>query len=312
MTWSVKWLISLLPNSASKVAVAAQALEDRPQLGILLMLGAWFLFAVVDTSAKWLVIAGFPAFQLAFMRYAGHFVISVGVIAKDGIDLDRFRTNHMWQVASRALLLISATLGNFYALNFLPLTIISAIMFSSPIIVCFLSMTVLKEHIGPWRWGAILLGFLGVLVVIRPFGETFHPAMILPLYNATALALYSLMTRRLAGIVATETQQFYVGALGTFIMLPFAVWAWVPPQTPVDTVLLLGLGFGGWAGHQLLTTAHRFAPANTLMPYTYSFMIYIAGFSWIIFNHLPDGFTVVGAVIIVLSGLIIWKREQVK
>jgi drug/metabolite transporter (DMT)-like permease len=292
------------------MAVAVQAIEDRPQLGILMMLAAWFLFSVVDVSAKWLVIAGFPAFQLAFMRYAGHFVISVGMIAKDGADLNRFKTDHNWSVLSRALLLISATLGNFYALNFLPLTVVSAIMFSSPIIVCMLSMTLLKEHIGPWRWGAILLGFAGVLIVIRPFGEAFHPAMILPLYNATALALYSMMTRRLAGRVAVETQQFYLGALGTFLLLPLAVWSWVQPENLLELVLLIGLGVVGWAGHQLLTNAHRFAPAHTLMPYTYSFMIYIAALSWLIFAHVPDIWVVGGACVIVLSGLVIWKREQ--
>ncbi|ABG30368.1 EamA/RhaT family transporter [Roseobacter denitrificans] len=294
------------------MAVAARAIEDRPQLGILMMLVAWYFFAMVDVSAKWLALAGYPAFQLVFMRYAGHLVISVGMIAKDGMALDRFRTDHIWLVLSRALLLISATLGNFYALSYLPLTIISAIMFSSPIIVCFLSMTILKEQIGPWRWGAILLGFAGVLIVIRPFGETFHPAMILPLYNATALALYSLMTRRLAGIVATETQQLYLGALGTMLTLPFALWFWIPPQSLLDTALLVGLGVMGWGGHQLLTNAHRFAPANTLMPYTYSFMIYIAAFSWLIFGDVPDFWVVVGALVIVASGLVIWKREQRK
>lgn len=292
------------------MAVAAQAIEDRPQLGIIMMLAAWYLFAVVDVSAKWLVLAGCPAVQLAFMRYAGHFVISVAMIAKDGMSLDRFRTDHIGLVLSRALLLISATLGNFFALNYLPLTITSAIMFSSPIIVCFLSMTVLKEQVGPWRWGAILLGFAGVLIVIRPFGETFHPVMIMPFYNATALALYSLMTRRLAGVVAVETQQLYLGALGTAIFLPFAMWFWVPPQSLLDTVLLIGLGVCGWAGHQLLTTAHRFAPANTLMPYTYSFVIYMTGFSWLVFGELPDFWVIIGAVVIVISGLIIWKREQ--
>lgn len=292
------------------MAVAAQAIEDRPQLGILMMLVAWYFFAMVDVSAKWLALAGFPAFQLVFMRYAGHLVISVGMIARNGMTLDRFHTDHVWLVLSRALLLISATMGNFYALNYLPLTIISAIMFSSPIIVCFLSMTILKEQIGPWRWAAILLGFAGVLIVIRPFGETFSPIMILPLYNATALALYSLMTRQLAGIVAVETQQLYLGALGTLLLLPFAFWFWVPPQSLLDTVLLIGLGVMGWGGHQLLTNAHRFAPANTLMPYTYSFMIYIAAFSWLIFGHIPDFWVVMGALVIVASGLIIWKREQ--
>ncbi|MFK7744323.1 MAG: DMT family transporter [Roseobacter sp.] len=292
------------------MALAAAAIEDKPQLGIMMMLAAWFLFSVVDVSAKWLVLAGLPALQLAFMRYAGHFVISVSLFVARGANIDDLKTQHLWQVLSRAMLLISATVGNFIALNYLPLTVISAIMFSSPIIVCFLSMTVLKEQIGPWRWGAILLGFAGVLVVIRPFGEAFHPAMILPLYNATALALYSLMTRRLAGIVSVDTQQFYLGGLGTFLLLPIALWVWEPPANTVDLLLMLCLGAGGWAGHQFLTNAHRYAPANTLMPYTYSFMIYIAGFSWLVFGHLPDVWVIAGALIIVMSGLIIWKREQ--
>lgn len=136
--------------------------------------------------------------------------------------------------------------------------------------------------------------------------------MILPVYNATALALYSLMTRKLAGVVATDTQQFYLGALGTFAMLPFALWTWKMPNSPLETALLVGLGIGGWAGHQLLTNAHRFAPANTLMPYTYSFMIYIAFFSWLVFDHLPSIYTVLGALVIVCSGLIIWQRERLK
>ncbi|HAV59376.1 MAG TPA: EamA/RhaT family transporter, partial [Planktomarina temperata] len=134
--------------------------------GILLMLAEWLLFSWVDTGAKWLAMAGFSAFQLAFMRYAGHLVISIGVISKDGFNLERFQTGHVWQVISRALLLVSATLSNFYALQFLPLTVVSAIMFSSPVVVCFLSVSVLRERVEPWRWGVIFLGFIGVLIVV--------------------------------------------------------------------------------------------------------------------------------------------------
>ena len=117
------------------MAVAARALEDRPQLGILLMLAAWLLFSSVDVSAKWLALAGVPALQVAFFRYAGHFALALAIIVKDGVGLDRFQTDHPGQVISRALLLISATVSNFYALNFLSLTVVSAIIFSSPIIV---------------------------------------------------------------------------------------------------------------------------------------------------------------------------------
>ena len=257
-----------------------------------------------------MAVAGIPAFQLAFMRYASHFVISIGMIARGGIEADRFKTDHPWQVISRSLLLVSATLSNFYALQFLPLTVVSAIMFSSPVIVCFLSIWLLKEQVGLWRWGAILLGFVGVLIVVRPFGSVFHPAMLMIIYNATALALYSVMTRKLAGIVAVDTMQFYMGAVGTFLLLPFALWTWSTPETSLGTIVLVSLGILGWGGHQLLTNAHRFGTANQLMPFTYSFLIYVAIWGYLLFGTVPDQWTILGALIIMGAGLIIWKREQ--
>ena len=292
------------------MAVEAHGIEDRARLGIVMMLAAWLLFSVVDTGAKWLAMAGIPAFQLAFMRYFGHFVISIGVIAIGGITKERFQTTHKWQVFSRAFLLISATLSNFYLLRFVPLTVVSAIMFTSPVIVCFLSIWLLRERVGPWRVVAILLGFVGVVIVVRPFGEVFHPAMLLVMYNATALALYSIMTRRLAGIVAVDTQQFYMGAIGTIIMLPFAIMTWHSPESSLGWITLISLGALGWGGHQFLTNAHRFGTANTLMPYTYSFMIYVAIWGYLLFGDVPDFWTIFGALVIICSGLIIWKREQ--
>ncbi len=292
------------------MAVSANPTADLPRLGIVLMLMAWLFFSLVDLGAKWLALAGVPAFQLAFMRYAGHFVISVGVIAKGGIEAGRFKTDHPWQVISRALLLISATVFNFYALRFLPLTVVSAIMFSSPVIVCFLSVLVLKESVGPWRWAAIILGFLGVLVVVRPFGSAFHPTMLLIVYNATALALYSIMTRRLSGVVAVDTMQFYLGLTGTVVLLPFAIWFWVQPENTWSLIVLIGLGVFGWCGHQLLTNAHRFGTANQLMPFTYSFLIYVAIWGYLFFDTVPDAFTLAGAALIMAAGLIIWKREK--
>jgi drug/metabolite transporter (DMT)-like permease len=292
------------------MAVIAKANADLPRLGIVMMLFAWLIFSFVDTGAKWLAVAGIPAFQLAFMRYAGHFVISIGVIAKGGFDADRFKTTHLWQVISRAVLLVSATLSNFYALQFLPLTVASALMFSSPVIVCFLSASVLGEKVGPWRWGAISLGFIGVLIIVRPFGTAFHPAMLMIIYNATALALYSIMTRKLSGIVAVDTLQFYMGLVGTVLLLPFAIWTWTQPETLWGMVVLISLGVFGWAGHQLLTNAHRFGTANQLMPFTYSFLIYLSIWGYLFFGTIPDAATIFGAVVIMSAGLIIWKREQ--
>tara|TARA_B100000767_G_scaffold75762_1_gene72352 strand:- start:149 stop:1027 length:879 start_codon:yes stop_codon:yes gene_type:complete len=292
------------------MVVIAKSMVDLPRFGIILMVGAWLMFSWVDTGAKWLAIAGLPAFQLAFMRYAGHFVISIGVIAKDGLKVERFQTVHVWQVISRALLLVSATLSNFYALQFLPLTVVSAIMFSSPVVVCFLSVSVLREQVQPWRWGVIILGFIGVLIVVRPFGTAFHPAMLMIIYNAIALALYSIMTRRLSGVVAVETMQFYMGLVGTLLLLPFAIWTWTQPESVWGMIVLISLGVLGWAGHQLLTNAHRFGTANQLMPFTYSFLLFVAIWGYLLFGTVPDFGTILGAAVIMCAGLIIWRREQ--
>ena len=292
------------------MAIAAQSITDLPRRGILMMLLAWFIFSVVDTGAKWLAVAGLSAFQLAFMRYAGHFVICIALMARGGLTRERLHTDHPWQLLSRSFLLVSATLSNFYALQFLPLTVVSAIMFSSPVIVCFLSVTVLREQVGIWRWGAILLGFIGVLIVVRPFGTVFHPTMLMIVYNATALALYSIMTRRLAGKVATDTMQFYMGALGTFSMLPFALLAWEAPETAMGVIVLICIGPLAWAAHQLLIVAHHYGTANQLMPFTYSFLIYVAILGYMLFGTVPDFWTIMGALVIMGAGLIIWKREQ--
>ncbi len=291
------------------MAIAVDTVEDNARLGIVMMLVAWFMFSLVDTGAKWLAIIAMPSAQVAFFRYVGHLVVSVGMIARGGLTIDRFRTSHLWMVSARGVLLAAATTSNFYILQFLPLTITSAIMFSSPVIVCLLSVTILKEKIGPWRWVAIILGFVGVMVVIRPFGEAFHPAMLLAVFNAVCLAQYSIMTRQLAGKVPTDTMQFYMGAVGTGLTAPLAFLTWETPTSAGQWSVLIMIGVFAWLGHQLLTHAHRFGTASILMPFTYSFLIYLAVLSYVFFGHIPGLWTLIGAAIIVFSGLIIWKRE---
>jgi len=288
----------------------ARANQDRPELGIAMMLAAYLAFSAVDTSVKWLVLAGIGALQLAFVRYAGAFAISLFGLMRGGLSAESFRTERLGLVLLRSLFLLSSTVSNFIALKYLSLTVTSAIMFSAPIIVCALSMPLLAEKVGAWRWGAIFLGFAGVLVVIRPFGQEFTWWALLPLYNAFAMAMYSIITRKLSGVVAIETMQLYVGLVGTVAMLPLAVLTWTNPATSLDWVLMLSLGLSAWVGHEWLTRAHGYATSSTLMPYTYSFMLYLTVAGYLVFGDVPDGFTLAGAAIIVASGLIIWMRER--
>lgn len=289
--------------------LAARANEDKPVAGIVLMLFAFFVFSLIDVNAKWLAVLGLPALQLSFMRYIGHFVISTLMIFKGGADLSRFGTDHWFLVLTRGFLLMVSTILNFIAVQYLPLTLTSTILFSAPIMICALSWPLLGERVGIWRWSAIMIGFCGILIAIRPFDEAFHWAVLLSLSGAFCFALYSLLTRKLSGIVASDTMQFYSGFVGTAILLPFAIVLWESPETSFQWVQMICLGVFGWAGHELLTRAHGFAPASTLTPFGYTFIVYMTIWSMLVFDHIPDFWTILGAVVIIIAGLIIWLRE---
>ncbi len=289
--------------------LTAQPRQDRVGLGIAMMLMAWFLFSLVDSSVKWLVLLGLSAVQLAFMRYAVHFVCSIAMVVRRDGDWGLATHGQAGLILLRAALLISATFLNFVALKYLPLTTTSAIMFSSPIIVSALSGPLLGERVGVWRWSAILLGFSGVLVVVRPFGNDFHWASVLIVYNAFALALFSIITRKLSGTIPAQTMQLYMGALGTAVLLPLAMANWHNPETARDWLLLFGLGAFAWAGHEAFARAHSLADASVLMPFAYSFILFMSVLGYLVFGDIPDAYTALGACIIVLSGLIIWLRE---
>ncbi len=278
--------------------------------GIVLMLLAYLCFSGIDTSAKWLVLAGLPSLQLAFMRYIGHFAISLILLGKSDLSLSSFGSDKFGLVVLRGALLMGSTVLNFFAVRYIPLTLTSTILFSAPILVCTLSWPLLGERVGLWRWGAIMLGFVGILIAIRPFDDSFHWAAMLSLSAAFCFAFYSILTRKLSGVVAIDTMQFYSGFVGTILLAPFAIAEWQNPAGALGWVLMILMGLLGWLGHQLLTQAHGYATASALTPYGYSFILYLTIWSYLVFDHLPDRWTVTGAAVVVTSGLFIWLRER--
>lgn len=289
---------------------ASQAVVDRPLVGIALMLVAYLLFSFIDTGSKWLGLLGLSALQLSFMRYFGHFAISLGLFGTSGFNIDELRCEKLWLVLLRGGLLTVSTVLNFFAIRYLPLTLTSTILFSAPIMICVLSWPLLREPVGLIRWSAVALGFAGVVIAVRPFDGDLHLAVFLSLGGAFSFALYSILTRKLAGIVAPDTMQFYSGLVGTAALLPFAIIEWQNPSTAFQWTVLFGLGIFGWAGHQFLTNAMSFAPANLLMPFGYAFILYLTIWSYLVFDELPNGWTIIGAAIIIAAGLIIWFRER--
>ncbi|SDY89146.1 Permease of the drug/metabolite transporter (DMT) superfamily [Jannaschia faecimaris] len=295
------------------VSHLARAREDNPGRGIALMLLAYGLFACTDTSVKWLSLAGIPAMQMAFMRFSVHLALSTGpmITSADHSGWTAPRAQALAMLGRGTLLLVSTT-TNFIALRYLDLTVSAAIMFSSPILVSALSVPLLGERVGPWRWGAIVLGFLGVLIVVRPWSAEFHWAVLFSLTAATALALFSIMTRKMAGVAAPRTMQLYAGLVGSVVLAPVAFWVWDSPTTALDWGLLLAIGCFAWGGHHFFSQAHGYAEASVLMPFSYSFLIYLAISGFVVFGTVPDMMTLLGAAVIAAAGLVIWWRERVQ
>jgi len=282
--------------------------EDRTLAAIGLVLGAFLGFTGIDTCAKWLVLHGLPATEVAFVRYAVHvaIVVAIGAAASERLWV----TENLGALSLRAAVLLSSTLLNFVAVFHLPLTITSALMFSAPLWICLLSIPLLGEEVGWRRWVAMLVGFGGILIVARPWTGMLHWAVALSLGAALCGALYAILTRRLAGRDSTNTQQFYAGLLATLGMAPLALFDWVWPAGAASWLAFALIGWFGWGGHQLLTIAHRYAPASTLAPFSYVQIVYMTASSWLIFAQPPDRWVIAGAAVVAASGLYIWLRER--
>ena len=285
------------------------AVEDRRLAGISLMMGAYLAFTGIDSSAKWLVQAGIPAMEVVFVRYAVHLVLVVA-LALPVMGAELVRTARPGAEVLRGGFLLGSTIFNFLAVSYLPLTVTSAIAFATPLTVCLLSIPLLGERVGARRWAAILVGFSGVLVITRPWSAEAHWAVLLSFGTVICASLYAVATRKLAGVDRTATQQFYAALVATVAIAPFALGDWVWPSAPADWAAFALIGLFGWGGHQMLTIAHRFAPASTLAPFIYVQILYMTGASWLIFQAPPDGWVLVGAAIVLASGLYIWLRER--
>lgn len=275
--------------------------------GILLMLCAIFCFAGLDATAKF-AMHTVPEPVAVFFRYFVALGIAGLIVLRAG-GLPLFRTRHVALHVLRGIMLLMSTVLNFWAITYLQLAQTSSISFTIPLWVCGLSMAVLGERVGIRRWTAVCIGFLGVLVVMRPGSASFHWAMIPSLGSALCGAVYNIATRKVGGTDRAETSLFYatlVGVMGAALPLH---WVWRLPAG-FEWVLLCGMGLFGCVGHLLLTQAHRLAPASVLAPFVYSQIVWMILLGYVLFGDTPDLWTLVGAVIVIASGLYVFARER--
>jgi drug/metabolite transporter (DMT)-like permease len=291
------------------MAQAVAPREERIVLGLGSMALAVMLFTMIDTSAKWLVLAGLSAMQVAFLRYAVHFLLAVVVfVPREG--LSAFASHSPKLQVLRSASLFSGTCLNFMALKYLPITVTTTIMFAGPILVTLLAIPMLGEKVGRHRIAAVCVGFFGVIVVMQPWGTGFHPAMLLNLGALVGASIYFLMTRKLAGIENNSTAQLWASGLAALCLAPFAFSQWVWPTAAADWMFFIMIGIFGGTAHILATSAHRLADASILAPVVY-IQIFSAAFAGIVFfNTHPTVWTMAGGLIIISAGIYIWYRDR--
>jgi drug/metabolite transporter (DMT)-like permease len=277
-------------------------------VGIGLISLCFLLFTLLDGTAKWLVTA-MPVFMVVWLRFVTHAVFA-GLLLFPIKGKSLFKTGHLrWHLA-RALMFMLMTGMNFWALQYLQLTVTASIFFTVPIIIALISARVLDEKLDAGRWIAIIAGFAGVLFIVHPWGADFHPAMILAIGNAVLYALFNLMTRRLAAYDSPETIG-YLPAVGAAIGLtPLAIAFWEWPEGTLEWTLACLLGVLGGLGHYLLALAHRYAPSSVIAPFLYQQIIYMALFGYLVFGDVPSPPVWIGAAVVIASGLYLFAREK--
>jgi len=286
------------------------AQPERIARAIGLVLVAYLCFTTIDSSAKWLGRAGLPTMEIAFIRYLGHFLmVSVAFLPRRGLAL--VRTGRPALEVMRAVFLFASTILNFIALQYVPLTVTGSIAFTMPLMLSALSVPLLGETVGWRRWTAVIVGFIGVMIIIRPGTSSFHPAALLSLGAALMSVFYFVATKRLAGIDSAATQQFYAALVATICLAPLGLASgWVWPAHADDWLFFFLIGFAGLVGHIIFSTALRFAPASMLAPFAYFQIVYLALASALLFGQPPDIWIYIGAPIVIGSGLYIWLRER--
>lgn len=282
---------------------------DNVRRAVLFMVLAAVLLPLLNASTKYLSQT-YPVLEITWARYAGHFLFMLIAFApRRGLQL-LASSQPMLQLVRSTLLCVS-TLVFIAGLASVMLPTATAISFTGPLIVTALSPLVLGEAVGRHRWIAIIIGFIGALVVVRPGFDPAYEGALLIFAGAFAAALYQLLTRKLAAHDPAETSITYIALAGfvlTSIPLPF-VW-----QTPVnvwDALLFAALGFFGGFGHYFLVRAFELAPAPVVAPLNYGQLIGATLLGIVVFGQLPDYWTWLGAAIIAGSGLyMLWGERR--
>lgn len=271
--------------------------------GLLLLLAGTALVAVMDALVK-LMSQSYGTLQIAWGRFFTQAIL-LFLMIQPRRSLGRLRTRRVWLHLLRAGLILLSTVAFFGALRTLTLADANAIAFSSPLLITVLSGVVLGEAIGARRWIAVLAGFVGVLIVMRPGAGVLGWAAVLPLISAVCSAFYHVSTRLLARTEDPANTLHFIALIGGLGLLPIVPLFWTPLDA-TGVIAFAAIGALGTAGHFLMIRAFQTTPASTLSPFLYVYLVWATVLGWLIFGDVPGAATIIGALVIIACGLYVY------
>lgn len=273
--------------------------------GPLLILASCILLTTMAAIVKALG-QRLDSFQLAFFRALFGLLIVLPFASRSG--LHAFRTRHLGGHVGRALAGSIGVMCGFYALTHLPLADVTAINFTQPLFTVLLAGLLLRELVGPRRWLATAIGFVGVLIMLRPGTGLLETAALIALLGALAAAVVRLMIKQLSATETPLTILLYQGVFTSLILALPAALVWQPPSLPEIVLMMVAAGCAS-IGHVFMIRGYAVADASALAPFDYARLPIAAAFGFFLFAEVPDRYSLLGALLIAASTLYIARRE---
>ena len=284
-------------------------IRSKESLGILYAILAYFSFSLLDATQKTLVIY-YSVFQLLLVKY--FFVLLLSLIeSRRKKNISFYKSKNIKMQIFRSVL--SVLESGFFVLSFKYLSLADAHSVGSlaPVIVVALSAIILKERVSTKTWIAIFIGFIGVLIILRPTSSIFDPKALLPLVAAFVLGLYQIITKKVSEYDSTEVSLFYTSVVGIIIMSFLALSFWRPIDSS-SYILFLAIGVFFSSGIYLQIIALSKSRASIIQPFHYTLIFWAIILGYIFYDDIPDFFTIIGALIITASGIFVIKNTSLK
>ena len=272
--------------------------------GIILILLTYLSFGILDTIQK-TAVQYHSVFVLLFVKYTFCLIFSFFIAKKNNVKNYYLSNNYKIQITRCILSVCEAC---FFVLSFRYLALADAhtIGSLSPVLVVFFSYLILREKINLATWVAIGISFFGVILIMRPGLTIFNPYLVIPLLAAFFYSLFQIATRLNAQYDDNETMLFYNGLIGVIITSILSIFFWQPLHS-FSFIFFIFLGFFFCMGLFLQIKALSITPASVLAPYNYTIIVWAILFGLVVYKEIPDIFTIIGAIIIVASGVFIFR-----